>query len=595
MGNLSSAWLIDFTGSKIRSGGGSENFAKEVETDWGDLLLSFLKLYRNSMFGFDSAQKRGSKSDRIKTLKRELMKSPHVGDIIKEIGEIMSKSNGGKSEPLGGLTEAARERDVSFKHNPKDIIFAEDGTVIGFKTAPRDSARGDNDPLEQIVFTSPFLKTEARVTDATIRNSPFLIPVDEENQKFPTEFRGNLAEGFVATKNDQQWRIRVTGHIYELYEEVCLDKRKPRERTPLLVLRINTQERTRSQGTVFPHKNVWYMSVFGTDGTGATFADARRHGRQCSISFQLCPMALEVSNDHYDYEINDPQPHDALGVAIGWRLVKVNEKKVNGLRSINEVFKTKKSPFETIFIKPETQPRRRPPCQTERQSRSKSKPGELQTQQYSPYVFIDKRPHNQAYIWEAGSEIKYFIDEASFPAGPGLYHLLSHAQVITKVRTSAARAALNWNQCLLGVTFVEEAQRDQALFDITYRDEDTLGEGFFPWDTIGNAYRQQCAIGRLSFEIGLYYVCIHETLTHEFGHILGLRHEFCREDADEKLDPAIQIGDRDDASIMIYAPRISITDKDRANTKWLYDRADGDLVPDCGHVLSDVTLRRIPV
>ena len=58
------------------------------------------------MFGFDGAKQRGSKQERIDQLKRELKQSPHVNDIIKEIGKIIATSNGGKNELLDGLSIA---------------------------------------------------------------------------------------------------------------------------------------------------------------------------------------------------------------------------------------------------------------------------------------------------------------------------------------------------------------------------------------------------------------------------------------------------------------------------------------------------------
>lgn len=45
---------------------------------------------------------------------------------------------------------------------------------------------------------SPFLKTDARVTDTTIANALFRIPEDEGNRQYPTEFIGNVADGYVS-------------------------------------------------------------------------------------------------------------------------------------------------------------------------------------------------------------------------------------------------------------------------------------------------------------------------------------------------------------------------------------------------------------
>ena len=76
----------------------------------------------------------------------------------------------------------------------------------------------------------------------------------------------------------------------------------------------------------------------------------------CGLNFVLpCSLnvadVLEVVGDEYDDELDDPQPHEDLGVAVGWRLAKVNGQVVNVLRDINSAFKTNKSSFETVFIK----------------------------------------------------------------------------------------------------------------------------------------------------------------------------------------------------------------------------------------------------
>ena len=60
---------------------------------------------------------------------------------------------------------------------------------------------------------------------------------------------------------------------------------------------------------------------------------------------------LEVANDGFEHEVDDPHPHSSIGVAVGWRLVKVNQTLVNDLKSINAAFKKAKSSIETIFIK----------------------------------------------------------------------------------------------------------------------------------------------------------------------------------------------------------------------------------------------------
>lgn len=45
---------------------------------------------------------------------------------------------------------------------------------------------------------SPFVKTGASVTATTIANSLFRIPEDEGNRHYPTEFIGNLTDGYVS-------------------------------------------------------------------------------------------------------------------------------------------------------------------------------------------------------------------------------------------------------------------------------------------------------------------------------------------------------------------------------------------------------------
>lgn len=165
--------------------------------------------------------------------------------------------------------------------------------------------------------------------------------------------------------------------------------------------------------------------------------------------------------------------------------------------------------------------------------------------------------------WQKGSTIKYIICRKSF-SDPDLA-ILTAAQ--------AVEATHMWQG--IGVTFKLVHSDRKATFQIQYRDlprhlprdyaSNIFAEAFFPQEGRGTLFVYKLA---LEEENRSYLANI---LAHEFGHILGLRHEFAREAMEIK---SVVLGKRNEKSVMNYFEKPSlwsVQKQDLKDLKGFYD------------------------
>lgn len=156
------------------------------------------------------------------------------------------------------------------------------------------------------------------------------------------------------------------------------------------------------------------------------------------------------------------------------------------------------------------------------------------------HILINVGACNQIYRWTPGSVLTYNVDEDSFP----------NDFTAEYARNSLKDAAIEWNKGDIGVQFQDVPDDQPALFRLTYMscnstEPNALATSFYA-GVLGD---QRLFVYELSFgEPCLEHMT--GTFCHELGHILGLRHESARDDADEACFPSYLLGRRNSFSIM---------------------------------------------
>ncbi|KAI1212556.1 uncharacterized protein F4807DRAFT_413505 [Annulohypoxylon truncatum] len=187
-------------------------------------------------------------------------------------------------------------------------------------------------------------------------------------------------------------------------------------------------------------------------------------------------------------------------------------------------------------------------------------------------VYVRVRSPGLIYRWKPGSTITFNVNCDSFPS--------------TTYREYAAasleRAAEERNKGKVGVRFERIADEKPAVFQLKYSDccrchPDHLAVSFFPRDPPSD--RRLCVYGP-AFEDALIHKHMADIFCHELGHILGLRHEFAQTCPKEQQDLSVQLGKRNDSSVMNYFDhpglfRIQETDYD--GVRRLYESCNGGL------------------
>ncbi|KAI8959725.1 hypothetical protein F5Y11DRAFT_332197 [Daldinia sp. FL1419] len=144
---------------------------------------------------------------------------------------------------------------------------------------------------------------------------------------------------------------------------------------------------------------------------------------------------------------------------------------------------------------------------------------------------------------------------------------------ILHATTSAIEAAEAWNKGNVGVQFQLITSNDPVMFRITYSgacqvDPRRFAEAFFPGDS--QRKRQLHVYAPCFDKKAGYFDYMANILYHEFGHILGLRHEFANK---ESGSAPVLFGNRNPLSVMNYFnhPReIRIQPDDYNFTKLFY-------------------------
>lgn len=166
--------------------------------------------------------------------------------------------------------------------------------------------------------------------------------------------------------------------------------------------------------------------------------------------------------------------------------------------------------------------------------------------------------------WVTPLQIQYWIDRKTFEYD-------SDADDVAKLLLEGAS---QWNGVGLGVTFVETKDWEKAHFDVAYDSdpkETASASSFFPHEAgTFNFYRD-------AFTNPATMKQILNTVVHEFGHILGLRHEHAMYDGSKEKDTKAVLFFRENAdSIMGYrrATR-SLQTSDRLGAREFYALPNG--------------------
>jgi len=164
--------------------------------------------------------------------------------------------------------------------------------------------------------------------------------------------------------------------------------------------------------------------------------------------------------------------------------------------------------------------------------------------------------------WKPGSVIRFTGWRMGFHTQEDANHAWHHLNLAAKA----------WNQQNIGITFENVALAKDAKFAICYggdRGDSTLASSFFP----GNDMFYLLRVYRAAFAEG-WRENLWKTLTHELGHIMGLRHEFI-----EPGLPSIRFGESNNLSVMDYTgvyPEIQPSDV--ASTREFYELENGAMI-----------------
>lgn len=168
-------------------------------------------------------------------------------------------------------------------------------------------------------------------------------------------------------------------------------------------------------------------------------------------------------------------------------------------------------------------------------------------------------------IWENNSTINWTALSDTFP------NQSWYADALCRLLD----ATQDWMNVLPNVKFQYVSKAEDAAFALRYGGEggSTIARAFFPNAEDLNAL--------LVYDIAFTperLPRLRNTLQHEVGHILGLRHEFALEG--ETSSPVVLFGERNSLSIMSYDANRSIQDSDKFAVRTLYNLPNNSKIGD---------------
>jgi len=174
----------------------------------------------------------------------------------------------------------------------------------------------------------------------------------------------------------------------------------------------------------------------------------------------------------------------------------------------------------------------------------------------SDQLFI-QQSEGEVPLWDYNSVITWTIKSKTFLS-------LEHCNY-AKLKTQEAIS--DWAIQGLDFRFVPESEIDNATFIVKYTrtaQGGTAAKAFFPVQE-----QSDLMIYPPAFSATLI-TNLKDVLSHEIGHIYGLRHEF----AIRENDPAVQFGPSNPLSVMNYNSPPKIQPSDREWLQKLYDQAN---------------------
>ncbi len=166
------------------------------------------------------------------------------------------------------------------------------------------------------------------------------------------------------------------------------------------------------------------------------------------------------------------------------------------------------------------------------------------------------------HLWESGCVINWTARRDGWP----------NKNTAEQAIRATWNACETWNKVMEGrVTFKYVSNLSDAAFELRFDKwgrDGLLASAFFP-----NEYRRDLnflRVYRSSFDSRYTHLYrLYNTMLHELGHILGLRHEFAHEK--EKWAESILFGVKNEKSVMAYYPSQEIQETDVVFIRKAYD------------------------